>query len=97
MEELTSEFYSGYGFGSANFPVGWQTCVGVGSAKHESIGCRHDNRANAVLVDGHVQALNKAELTQKDNKGFFSYGGQFGADNPQFIVEQNKIKYHKRK
>jgi prepilin-type N-terminal cleavage/methylation domain-containing protein/prepilin-type processing-associated H-X9-DG protein len=60
---------------------GWkQTYGGTAEAPVLGIHCRHAKTANALFMDGHIEALTKKQLTSVDSTGNFEmYGGTFAA------------------
>lgn len=52
-----------------------------------AVHCRHSRRANALLADGHVEALSKAELISASG-GQYKYGGNWAPAYPNNVVEQ---------
>jgi prepilin-type processing-associated H-X9-DG protein/prepilin-type N-terminal cleavage/methylation domain-containing protein len=54
-----------------------QTAFATADDASISIACRHNKRANALFVDGHVQALTKSDITSFTNEGGMMYGGDF--------------------
>jgi prepilin-type processing-associated H-X9-DG protein len=62
----------------------WADAESPGTA----IDCRHAKRANCLFMDGHIEALSKAQLTSVDNTGSSQlYGGTFAAFYPLNVVE----------
>jgi prepilin-type processing-associated H-X9-DG protein/prepilin-type N-terminal cleavage/methylation domain-containing protein len=54
-----------------------QTAFATADDPTLSIACRHNKRANALFVDGHVQALSKSEIISYTDAGGMLYGGNF--------------------
>ncbi|MDR0932960.1 MAG: prepilin-type N-terminal cleavage/methylation domain-containing protein [Victivallales bacterium] len=69
----------------------YQTVCGVGAAAYEAIHLRHNNFANACMIDGHVAALSKGDLTSGGSAAHsWKYGGHFGAGSTGVVFEKNQ-------
>lgn len=67
---------------------GVQAFMGDASHNINSIHCRHDKKANALMADGRVISLSKAELISlNENTMAYTYGGIRAPANPEFVIE----------
>lgn len=63
---------------------GRRFAISGAQGKSEGILLCHSDRANCLMLDGHVAALSKAQLTAKEGT-FTAYGGQLASANPEFV------------
>jgi prepilin-type processing-associated H-X9-DG protein/prepilin-type N-terminal cleavage/methylation domain-containing protein len=68
-------------YNGASDPLGAQTPVGVAESVSGGIGARHAGRANAVMLDGHAEALNKNALISKYDANYFEWSGVFSGNS----------------
>jgi prepilin-type processing-associated H-X9-DG protein len=59
--------------------------IGDAQAQIQSIAARHSRRANALLADGHIEALTYDQLVGSDGTIQY-YGGNFASTNPQNVI-----------
>lgn len=77
------------GPGSMPELLGRNFFMGTADAPELGIAARHARKANAVFVDGHIEALPKSELIARP--GFFAkYGGTFAYFYPQNVFEYDE-------
>ncbi|NMA43189.1 MAG: prepilin-type N-terminal cleavage/methylation domain-containing protein [Oligosphaeraceae bacterium] len=65
---------------------GRQWILGHVKNDNSSIHLRHNNKANVLFADGHVASQSKGEICGVRPNGTFIVGGQFGPQNPSFVV-----------
>ena len=62
-----------------------QQCIGISEGTVNGIGARHSDRANAVMLDGHVEAITKGSLVSWGTGTFFKWGGIMAASYPDGV------------